>query len=136
MTRDRYNQLKEFYLSKAPEVFYINNYELARMEDSPSTDPQEWKEFVTSPKMSEHIIKETQYLRKMELSKLLQDASKKDRAVGTAQLISSLDKVITSDNKEDSGVIFVYTYVPLTEEESHADNVVKLNHDPFRKEEE
>ena len=43
-----------------------------------------------------------------------------------------MDKIVASNKADnDSGPTFIYTYIPLTNEQKHAPNVVELKEDIF-----
>ena len=68
------------------------------------------------------------------MRKLLKDISSNSRSVGTAQMLTALNKMLETTNTKE-GPIFIYTYVPPNIKESNSGNVRILKKDPFRKEE-
>lgn len=110
----------------------MNHYDFA--EISKVTDnPQDWKEFLQIEPIAEYITEEFNAIQDSELRKLILDINNSS-SVGKAQLINALQKQLKehADDKK-TGPAFIYTYVPLNEEERNADNVEVLDHDPFRK---
>ena len=126
-------EMQEFFNENEPAIFYKTHYEIARMPDAPASNPQEWKNFLTEGRVAEYVNQELQLLQQTEMRKLLENISSKSRSVGTAQTLTAMIKSIES-NAVKEGPIFIYTYVPLTEEEMNALNVVVLDHDPFKRE--
>ena len=105
----------------------MNHYDLARLTNQ--KDVQLWKQFLTDPEVSAYIDQEAQILTQTELRKLSADVSD-SRSVGQAQLINAMSKLAdTKVTKE--GPIFIYSYVPLSENQAKAPNVVLLEKDVF-----
>ena len=127
-------ELSDFFSMYEPKSFFFTHYELAKLDGTPSDSPQIWKDFLTTPEVSDYINKELRLLQQAEMRKMLQDISKNAKSVGTAQNLTALLKVMDSDSGNKDGPAFIYTYVPLNSEEVHAPNVNQLDHDPFRRE--
>ena len=127
MTKERKQELKEIFLSLGPEAFTLNHYELA--DQTSLKNPPEWKEFLTDLEIAQWIESETAILQQTELKKLTANVAS-SRSVGQAQLISAMNKLQDS-NTTKKGPAFVYCYIPLTEEQENADNIIKLKKDPF-----
>lgn len=127
-------EMAEFYSSIEPKSFYYTHYELAALDKAPTHNPSDWKTFITHPEVSDYISREIRLLQQAELRKMLQNISKSSGSVATAQNLTALLRVIDADKNESTGPIFVYTYVPLNENEQHAPNVNILDRDPFRRE--
>ena len=122
-------KLEEVFLALGKKALTMNHYDLAECTDY--DNPQLWKEFLQDERVNKFITTEFNAIQDSELRKLIMNISDSS-SVGKAQLINSLQKVLNdhgSDKK--SGPAFIYTYIPLTEEEKHADNVKELDHDPF-----
>lgn len=108
-------------------AFAMNHYDLAKTTDV--HDAETWKIFLMEPKVADWIQEELSILQNSELNKLLANISK-SRSVGQAQLINALTKLKDGVLQKD-GPVFVYMYVPLDAQQEHADNIVKLDADPF-----
>lgn len=121
---------KELFESLGAKAFTLNHYDLA-VETGYGT-PQSWKAFLTEPEIAEWIKSELALLQDAELRKLLYDISK-SRSVGQAQLINALAKLTDDSKNIKEGPVFIYTYIPLSEEQEKAPNVIKLDTDPFIK---
>lgn len=121
-------KMRDYYEQHEPDVFYKNHWELAK--DTGISAP-EWKQFLMLPAVAEYITQELNLLVENQRRAILKDLNKNQRSVGTAQILNALDKVISGGDTR-SGPAFIYTYVPLNEQERNAPNVVELNHDPFR----
>ena len=119
------------FLELGKQGLTMNHYDLA--EVTKFHDPTDWKRFLQNEYVAKYVKDEFNAIQDSELRKLIMNISDSS-SVGKAQLINSLQKLL-SDNGENqkSGPAFIYTYIPLTEEEKHADNVEVLNSDPFLK---
>lgn len=124
-----YLELQKFYNEHLPAVLTKNHYELARESEFP---PSEWKYFLTEPHVADFLRTEQVLLNQIEMNKLTNNISSNGKSVGIAQNIAALARV-SGDSKVKEGPAFVYTYVPLTEREQTAENIIILNKDPFRK---
>lgn len=111
------------------EALFLSHYELA---EKTKLSPELWKKFITHPKVSDWLTIELDLFKQHELRKMIKNANSNDRSVGAAQMINALSKLDTgADTKE--GPVYIYTYVPLNDEEQNAPNVVKLDRDIFRR---
>lgn len=124
-------EMEEAFLKLGKQGLTMNHYDLAEVTDF--DNPNDWKIFLQNEWVAKYVKDEFNAIQDSELRKLIMNISDSS-SVGKAQLINSLQKLL-SDNNEDrkSGPAFIYTYVPLTDNEKHADNVEVLDHDPFLK---
>jgi hypothetical protein len=128
---EKYADMEKAFLSLGKQALTMNHYDLAEVTDF--ENPQDWKEFLQNEYVSKYINDEFTAIQDSELRKLIMNISDSS-SVGKAQIINSLQKVLNEHaGDKKSGPAFVYMYVPLTEEEQHADNVEVLDHDPFIK---
>ena len=128
---NKYAEMEKAFLSLGKQALTMNHYDLADATDF--ENPQDWKEFLQNEYVSKYINDEFTAIQDSELRKLIMNISDSS-SVGKAQIINSLQKVLNEHaGDKKSGPAFVYMYVPLTEEEQHADNVEVLDHDPFIK---
>ena len=121
-------KMRDLYEALEPDAFYKNHWQLAAITKIPAS---EWKQFLMLPPVAEYISQEFNLLIEAQRRTILKDLDKNQRSVGTAQILNALDKVIAGGG-ERSGPVFIYTYVPLNEQEANAPNVVELTKDPFR----
>ena len=127
----RYKEMEEAFLELGKQALTMNHYDLA--DCTKFDNPQDWKDFLQNEYVSKYINDEFTAIQDSELRKLIMNISDSS-SVGKAQIINSLQKVLNEHaGDKKSGPAFVYMYVPLTEEEQHADNVEVLDHDPFIK---
>lgn len=124
-------QMEEIFLSLGKQGLTMNHYDLANVTDI--DDPYVWKKFLQNEYVARYIQDEFNAIQDSELRKLILNISDSS-SVGKAQIINSLQKLLSNnDGDRKSGPAFIYTYVPLTKEEKHADNVEVLDNDPFLK---
>jgi D-Tyr-tRNAtyr deacylase len=122
-----YEKMWALFQSLGSEALALSHYDLAA-ETKYGTPPQ-WKEFLTTREVSDWIKSEQTLIQTAELNKLIHGISK-SHSVGQAQIMNTLAKLNEQKTVKD-GPVFVYTYIPLSPEQNQADNVVKLNKDPF-----
>ena len=111
-------ELQEEFNNIGPDALQMTHYELAeRSGDSPIS----WKKFLLDPRVSAYITEELDMLKKSQVSKLLSEAST-SRSTGQAQLLNTLlNQTKVSEKKE--GPVFIYTRIPLNDQELGAENV-------------
>ena len=129
MTNAQFEQLKELYTNLGAEALALNHYELANKTGHGT--PALWKTFLMEPEIKQYISTETAIIRNAELNKITSDL-KGFRSVGQAQLISALQK-LDGQNTTAEGPVFIYSYVPLSEDQKAAPNVNIETHDIFLK---
>lgn len=129
MTQNEYDACWEQMKTFAPKSISWSHYDLAR--ETEINDIELWKEFLFKREVVDWLTEERTLLQSSELAKLSTDVSK-SRSVGQAQLISAMQR-IDKDNREEtaSGPAYIYTYVPLNAEQTHAPNVQILTEDIF-----
>lgn len=129
MPEELKQQCWEILIENAPNSISWNHYDLATETEVTSIDL--WKTFLLQPDVMEWLDEERSLLQKYELAKLTTNVSS-SRSVGQAQLINAVDK-INSQNRtnNDNGPIFIYSYIPLNEEQKAAPNVFELKEDIF-----
>lgn len=129
MTKELFNKLQECYKNLGAKAFTLNHYELAK--STGLADPQTWKEFLMEPEMQQYISTETALIRNAELHKITSNLEG-SRSVGQAQLISALTKLEDNQNMAN-GPAFIYSYVPLSDDQKAASNVRFEDRDIFLK---
>lgn len=114
--------------SHAPKSIVWNHYEFFKETGEMTVDI--WKKFLTIPDVKEWFEQERALLQETELAKLTTNI--KNNSVGQAQLISAYTR-FQNENKQaaNTGPIFIYSYVPLNQEQRHAPNVQELKEDIF-----
>lgn len=127
MDAEQKAQMWEQFKALEAKAISMNHYDLARVTNQP--DVQLWKQFLTDPEVAAYIDQEAQILTQTELRKLASDVSD-SRSVGQAQLINAMSK-LTDNKTTKEGPIFIYTYVPLSDSQAKAANIVKESTDIF-----
>lgn len=127
--KELYEELWDIYKQLGVVAFTLNHYDLAK--HTKITSPETWKQFLLVPEVSDWIRTENQIIQQTEISKLANSAATKG-SVGQAQLLTALTKLSDGGSVKE-GPIFVYTYIPLNQEQENAPNVIKLKEDPFLK---
>lgn len=125
-----HNQMLQEFKDLGRKALTMNHYDFAEVTNV--HDPQEWKEFLQIPPVSEYITEEFNAIQDSELRKLIMNISDSS-SVGKAQLINAMQKQLKeNENSGKTGPAFIYCYVPLNDEEINADNVEVLDRDPFK----
>lgn len=125
-----HNQMLQEFKDLGRKALTMNHYDFA--EVTSVNNPQEWKEFLQIPPVSEYITEEFNAIQDSELRKLIMNISDSN-SVGKAQLINAMQKQLKeNENSGKTGPAFIYCYVPLNDEEINADNVEVLDRDPFK----
>ena len=117
---DLFKKMQESYNTwPAEESLFFSHYDLARNFSSYTV--AQWKEFILHPKVSEYITEELMLYQENQLRLIIKSATKHGNSVGTAQIINALGKQLqTNDTK--IGNFFIYSHVPLNEQESQAEH--------------
>lgn len=122
-----FETLWKIFKGLALDGLVMNHYDLA--EHTEENNPDVWKQFLLSQEVAEYIEIEMRIMQGSELNKMLKDISKSN-SVGQAQLMNALSKLSEGSGIKD-GPIFIYTYVPLSTEQTQASNVVIEKEDIF-----
>ena len=107
--------LQEEFNRLLPDSLSMNQYELAELTQYSAED---WSEFLHDGSVQKEIESENALIAKANMRKLIGGAADNDRSVGAAQMINAMAKVDDGDKAEDH--FYIYSYVPLTENETHA----------------
>ena len=115
---------KLYYLQEAwnnldPEkAITYSHYDLANETDYST---EEWKAFLRDGQIAKYLDDEIELYKQAQMRKLIQKSTTNDKSVGTAQMLNAIGKTMDEDKVENN--FFVYSYVPLTPNESVADLV-------------
>lgn len=116
--------LQELFNTIGQEALYMTHYELS---ERTGESPISWKKFIMDPRVSAFIAEEMAMLEKVKAAVMLNTVDT-NKNTGQAQLLNTLlNRSKSSDRKE--GPVFIYTQVPLNNQEQKARNVVILNED-------
>lgn len=117
-------ELQDMFNSVGEEALYMTHYELA---ERTGYSPIDWKTFLMDARVAAFIAEEMDMLKKAKVSVMLKTVDS-NKNTGQAQLLNTLlNQSKVSDKKE--GPVFIYTQIPLNDQEQHARNVVIINED-------
>lgn len=117
-------RLQDLFNTVGTRALFMSHYELA---DETAESPITWKQFLMDPRVSAFIAEEMDMLKKSKVAVMLNQVDT-NKNTGQAQLLNTLlNQTKGSDKKE--GPVFIYTYVPLNDQEVNAGNVVIANED-------
>ena len=119
LTKDQYEECKKQFLELGETAFEMTHYRLA--VETYIDDPQIWKQFLMDPRTVEFIQSEMTIIRNAAINEIVKQ-SPDSKSVGQAQLVNSLMK-LSEQEATKSGPTFIYWYIPLNEQQTHADNV-------------
>lgn len=122
-------KLQDYFDELGESGLYLSYYQLAEMSGFPV---DEWRTFLTHPKVNDWMTQEITLLRQTELRKLLQNVNEASKSPGTAALLKTLSDANAKDVRKD-GPVFVYMYVPLNDNEKNAQNIHSTGEDIFLK---
>lgn len=115
-------ELQAFYNRIGQDALFMNHYELSeRTEHSPIL----WKKFLMDPRVSAFVAEELDLLKKSKVAIMLRSVDT-NKNTGQAQLLNTLLNQTKAENRRE-GPVFIYTHIPLNENEIHAGNVVIQN---------
>jgi len=107
--------------NEIPDALYKDHYELAKVTTFSATS---WKNFLTHPKVADWLTEEMKLVAQTKLRLLLKDIDSDTKSTGLAQLINTIgNHVDGTEDKKDTGPVFVYAFIPLNPQEEHAPNV-------------
>lgn len=119
LTDSQYNECWDIFVSLQETALSLSHYQLAQMTEI--TDAILWKEFLIDPRTADYIASEMQIIRSAAINEMVQKAPN-SRSVGQSQLINALQKLDESAAHKE-GPVFIYSYVPLNEQQKAAPNV-------------
>ena len=113
--------LQNLFNQIGQEALFMTHYELAeRSGESPIT----WKRFLMDPRVGAFISEEMDMLKRSKVALMLKDVDT-NKNTGQAQLLNTLLNQTKSVERKE-GPVFIYTQVPLNDQERHADNVREM----------
>lgn len=119
---EMFKDLQELFNGIGEDALYLSHYELA---ERTGVSPIDWKQFLMDPRVMAYIAEEMDMLKKAKVALMLKTVDS-NKNTGQAQLLNTLlNQAKVSDKKE--GPVFIYTQVPLNNQEEHARNVVKID---------
>ena len=123
--------LQEYQFERCWKVFiglkedglHYSHYQLAEYTDI--KDPLIWREFLLDPRTADYISSEMNLIRSAAINYMVQNAPDSN-SVGQSQLINALQKIDEQSTKKD-GPVFIYSYVPLNNDQIGAENIRQLS---------
>lgn len=115
MMQDAFNALR-------PDSLTMNHFQLAEQTEF---DADDWYEFLKDGAVAKAIKSEMDIIVRTNQNKLVASATDNDRSVGAAQMLNAMTKLDGEDKAEEH--FYIYSYVPLTPNEEHADHVRQEN---------
>lgn len=123
-TETKYIELQQLFNDIGQSALFLTHYELAEMTGE---SPIDWKHFLMDPRVSAYIAEELEMIKKTKVAVMLNTVDT-NKNTGQAQLLNTLlNQTKGSDKKE--GPVFIYTQVPLNDQELKANNVKVYNED-------
>lgn len=117
----KFIELQDLFNNIGEKALFMSHYELAEVSGE---SPIDWKQFLMDPRVVAFIAEEMDMLKKSKVAVMLSQVDT-NKNTGQAQLLNTLlNQTKASDRKE--GPVFIYTQIPLNEEEEHASNVSDL----------
>ena len=132
LTEFQFEQCKKQFTELGERALYLNHYQLAA--ETHIRDAIIWKIFLTDPRIADYISSEMNLIRNASINEIIHKAPN-SKSVGQAQLINALVKIDEAAANK-TGPVFIYSYVPLNEEQKYAPNVALMPVEQIEKEEE
>lgn len=120
LTNAQFADCEREFKQLGENALYLNHYQLAA--ETNIKDPIRWKKFLTDPRIADYISSEMNLIRTASINKITHEAPN-SKSVGQAQLINALVKIDEAAT-DKSGPVFIYSYVPLNDEQAFAPNVL------------
>ena len=120
----KFIELQGLFNDIGQSALFLTHYELAEMTGE---SPIDWKQFLMDPRVSAYIAEELEMIKKTKVAVMLNTVDT-NKTTGQAQLLNTLlNQTKGTDKKE--GPVFIYTQVPLNNQELKANNVKVYNED-------
>ena len=110
--------LQELFNTIGQDAIFMSHYELA---ERTGESPIDWKNFLMDPRVSAFINEEMDMLKKAKVAVMLKTVDS-NKNTGQAQLLNTLLNQ-TKGSARKEGPVFIYTMIPLNEQEKKAKNV-------------
>ena len=123
LTKAQFEECWNEFLALGEEGLYLNHYQLTQA--TTIEDAIQWKLFLTDPQVVDYISTEMNIIRSAAINDMVHKAPDSN-SVGQSQLINALGKLDEKATKKE-GPVFIYSYVPLNNEQKYAPNVRTVN---------
>ncbi len=120
-------QMQEAFNDIGVDALYLTHHELAAAIEF---NAMALCEFLPESRVRDFLETELSLMQQTSIMKMMKDIDQ-SRSTGQAQLLNTLIQQ-TNQSKKKDGPIFIYSYIPLNEEETYAPNVQTLQSDPFK----
>ena len=110
--------LQDLYNGIGKDALFMSHYELA---ERTGESPIAWKKFLMDVRVSAFIEEELDMLKKSKVALMLSTVDS-NKNTGQAQLLNTLLNQTKTDERKE-GPVFIYTHVPLNQQEQGASNV-------------
>lgn len=120
-SEDDLKNMQDLFNAIGREALFMSHYDLA---DRTDMSPIDWKKFITDVRVANALNEELDLIKKSKVALMLRDVES-NKNTGQAQLLNTLlNQTKQSDIKE--GPVFIYTQIPLNDQELHAPNVRRM----------
>ncbi|MBP5596748.1 MAG: hypothetical protein J6Y02_15280 [Pseudobutyrivibrio sp.] len=131
LTEFQFNECKKQFTELGEKALYLNHYQLA--VETHIKDAIIWKIFLTDPRIADYISSEMNLIRNASINEIIHKAPN-SKSVGQAQLINALVKIDEAAANK-TGPVFIYSYVPLNEEQKYAPNIALMSYEQAKENE-
>lgn len=115
-------EMQELFNTIGYEALFMSHYDLAERTE---LSPIDWKKFITDVRVANALNEELDLIKKSKVALMLKNVEN-NKNTGQAQLLNTLlNQTKQSDVKE--GPVFIYTQIPLNDQEQHAPNVRRID---------
>lgn len=115
---EMFTELQDLMNGIGQNALYMSHYELA---EQTGMSPISWKKFLLDPRVAAFISEEMDLLKRAKVSTMLSTVDT-NKNTGQAQLLNTLLNQTKNTNRKE-GPVFIYTHIPLNNQEEHAPNV-------------
>ena len=115
---EMFTELQDLINGIGQNALYMPHYELA---EQTGMSPISWKKFLLDPRVAAFISEEMDLLKRAKVSTMLSTVDT-NKNTGQAQLLNTLLNQTKNTNRKE-GPVFIYTHIPLNNQEEHAPNV-------------
>lgn len=113
-----FETLQKLFNGIGEQALYMNHYQLA---EQTGESPISWKRFLTDQRVATLINEELELVKRSKVAVMLSQVDT-NKNTGQAQLLNTLlNQTKQTDKKE--GPVFIYTMIPLSEQEQGAKDV-------------
>ena len=131
LTEFQFNECKKQFTELGEKALYLNHYQLA--VETHIKDAIIWKIFLTDPRIADYISSEMNLIRNASINEIIHKAPN-SKSVGQAQFINALVKIDEAAANK-TGPVFIYSYVPLNEEQKYAPNIALMSYEQAKENE-